>query len=128
MFVTLPYGAPVTQNFNLEILRKKTGDARSDPTDQPGRPLAGDEEGRPQQGQQQRPQQGQQRPQQGQRQQQRPQQGERQQRHPQQGKGQKGKPQQRRLVWLRIGEKMFKCVTTPSSQTNQILPTFFVSY
>ena len=88
MFVTLSYGAPVTQNFNLEILRKKTGDARSDPTDHPGRPLAGDEEGRPQQ-----------------RQQQRPQQGERQQRHPQQGKGQKGKPQQRRLVWLRIGKK-----------------------
>ena len=51
MFVTLSYGAPVTQNFNLEILRKKTGDAWSDPTDHPGRPLAGDEEGRPQQGQ-----------------------------------------------------------------------------
>ena len=109
-------------------MRKKTGDAWSDPTDHPGRPLAGDEEGRPQQGQQQRPQQGQQHPQQGQRQQQRPQQGERQQRHPQQGKGQKGRPQQRRLVWLRIGKKMFKCVTTPSSQTNQILPTFSVSY
>ena len=49
-------------------------------------------------------------------------------RYIQQGKGQKGRPQQRRLVWLRIGKKMFKCVTTPSSQTNQILPTFFVSY